>query len=119
MSLRDLNLGFVDLYMIQFPIGFQYVDEYEMIPLEESGKVNLDNKIHLEAVWKAMEHEVRVGRAKSIGVSNFNEAQLERLLKSCTIQPAVLQVCLSRPILLGLSNRFAHKFYPIFYSVLN
>ena len=39
-----------------------------------------------------MEEQVEAGRAKAIGVSNFNQAQVERLLKNCTIQPANNQV---------------------------
>lgn len=32
------------------------------------------------------------GLVKSVGVSNFNVSQLERLLSACRIQPAVNQV---------------------------
>jgi diketogulonate reductase-like aldo/keto reductase len=39
-----------------------------------------------------MEDQVKAGRAKAIGVSNFNKAQVERLLKNCTIPPANNQV---------------------------
>lgn len=39
-----------------------------------------------------MEGLVSSGLVKSIGVSNFNENQIERILKMCTIKPAVVQV---------------------------
>lgn len=42
--------------------------------------------------FKAMEALVSAGLVKSIGVSNFNKRQLERILASCTIPPAVNQV---------------------------
>lgn len=92
LSLVDLCLDYVDLYLIQFPVGFQYTDTSELIPKKECGNVLLDEKIHLEAVWRAMEHEVRRGRTKSIGLCNFNKAQLERILKMSRIPPAVIQV---------------------------
>lgn len=39
-----------------------------------------------------MEKLVSAGLVKSIGVSNFNKRQIERILASCTIPPAVNQV---------------------------
>lgn len=39
-----------------------------------------------------MEECVRSGLAKSIGVSNFNKSQLDRLLKAAKVKPVVNQV---------------------------
>jgi alcohol dehydrogenase (NADP+) len=39
-----------------------------------------------------MEQLVKKGKCKAIGVSNFSKAELERLLKSATIPPAVHQI---------------------------
>lgn len=39
-----------------------------------------------------MEEAVNLGLVKSIGVSNFNEQQLERLLKNARIKPVVNQI---------------------------
>lgn len=39
-----------------------------------------------------MEECVNLGLAKSIGLSNFNEEQMERVLKNCKIKPVVNQV---------------------------
>lgn len=39
-----------------------------------------------------MEEQVDAGRTKTIGVSNFNVKQVDRILKSARIKPACLQV---------------------------
>lgn len=39
-----------------------------------------------------MEEQVDAGRTKSIGLSNFNIKQIDRLIKSARIKPACLQV---------------------------
>lgn len=42
--------------------------------------------------WKEMEKLVRDGRVKSLGVSNFNSQQLDRLNRMATIKPTANQV---------------------------
>lgn len=42
--------------------------------------------------WKALEAIQKKGLAKSIGLSNFNKRQIERVLQVATITPANLQV---------------------------
>lgn len=42
--------------------------------------------------WEAMIAMQKKGLAKSIGVSNFNKAMLERLISKSTVKPANLQV---------------------------
>lgn len=39
-----------------------------------------------------MEKQVDAGRTKTIGLSNFNESQIERIIKSARIRPSVLEV---------------------------
>lgn len=42
--------------------------------------------------WKGMEEAVRLGLAKSIGVSNFNEKQIQEIYENAVIKPVVNQV---------------------------
>jgi len=42
-----------------------------------------------------MEAQVAAGRTKAIGLSNFNERQIERVVANATIKPANLQVKIS------------------------
>ncbi|XP_066247891.1 aldo-keto reductase family 1 member B1-like [Euwallacea similis] len=83
-SLKSLQLTYVDLYLIHFPVGIKAQDNpslhLETIPTD-----------HL-AVWKKMEEQVDAGLTKAIGVSNFNIKQVERILKNSRIQPACLQI---------------------------
>ncbi|XP_015223572.2 aldo-keto reductase family 1 member B1 isoform X1 [Lepisosteus oculatus] len=88
-SLQDLQLDYVDLYLIHFPVAFQRIDE-ELFPCKE-GKILTLETDYIDT-WKAMEALVSSGRVKSIGVSNFNIQQLERLLSAAKIPPAVNQV---------------------------
>ena len=39
-----------------------------------------------------MEKQVKAGRTKSIGLSNFNESQIQNILNNSEIKPANLQV---------------------------
>ncbi|MFV0518262.1 MAG: aldo/keto reductase [Aminipila sp.] len=42
--------------------------------------------------WKDMEKAVKLGKVRSIGISNFELKRLEKLCETVTIKPAVLQV---------------------------
>lgn len=70
-SLGELGLDYVDLYLIHWPqpANDRYVD-----------------------TWRAFEQMYAGGRAKSIGVSNFQPNHLRRLLGESTVVPAVNQV---------------------------
>nr|XP_020010611.1 aldo-keto reductase family 1 member C18-like isoform X2 [Castor canadensis] len=76
-SLKKLNLDYVDLYLIHFPVSLRPGDE--MYPTDEHGKLILDT-VDLCATWEVMEECKDAGLAKSIGVSNFNRRQLEIIL---------------------------------------
>ncbi|XP_072874781.1 aldo-keto reductase family 1 member C1 isoform X2 [Chlorocebus sabaeus] len=76
-SLKNLQLDYVDLYLIHFPVSLKPGEE--PIPKDENGKVLFDT-VDLCATWEAMEKCKDAGLAKSIGVSNFNRRQLEMIL---------------------------------------
>ncbi|XP_054257799.1 1,5-anhydro-D-fructose reductase [Macrosteles quadrilineatus] len=78
-SLEALQLDYVDLYLVHTPFAFQ--DGLGLHPTDRDGNIILDPTTDLQAVWKAMEAEKQKGRAKAIGVSNFNKSQLQRILK--------------------------------------
>lgn len=74
MSLKKLQLDYVDLYLIHFPVQFAYEG-----PVTEAGLLKVAEKTDLIGTWKAMEELVDLGLTKSIGVSNFNISQIERI----------------------------------------
>uniref|UniRef100_A0ABI7XT55 NADP-dependent oxidoreductase domain-containing protein n=1 Tax=Felis catus TaxID=9685 RepID=A0ABI7XT55_FELCA len=77
ISLRKLQLSYVDLYLIHIPIPLKPGEE--LFPKDEHGELIFDT-VDLCATWEAMEKCKDSGLAKSIGVSNFNHKQLERIL---------------------------------------
>ena len=58
---------------------------------EENGKTQYSEADYLDT-WKEMEKLVDQGLTKSIGVSNFNSQQLERVLSNARIKPVTNQV---------------------------
>jgi 2,5-diketo-D-gluconate reductase A len=70
-SLERLGLDYVDLYLIHWPVPAQdaYID-----------------------TWKVLERVAAEGRAKAVGVSNFTEKTLARLLENTDVVPAVNQI---------------------------
>ncbi|KAK2841736.1 hypothetical protein Q5P01_011936 [Channa striata] len=88
-SLNDLQLDYLDLYLVHFPVGLQKMGD-ELFPRKD-GKI-LTSDVDYVDVWRGMEALQASGKVKSIGVSNFNILQLERLLALCRVPPAVNQV---------------------------
>ncbi|XP_048223451.1 aldo-keto reductase family 1 member C23-like protein isoform X2 [Perognathus longimembris pacificus] len=76
-SLEKLQLDYVDLYLIHYPIPMK--PGKEDFPTDEHGKSMWDT-VDLLATWEAIEKCKDAGLAKSIGVSNFNRRQLEMIL---------------------------------------
>ena len=72
--LHQLGLDYVDLLLIHWPLPQR--DQYI-------------------STWKTFEKLVEAGKVRSIGVSNFKPAHLDRLLAEATIRPTVNQIQLN------------------------
>jgi 2,5-diketo-D-gluconate reductase A len=72
-TLRELGTDHVDLFLIHWPLPTLYDGDYV-------------------STWKTMEEFKADGRARSIGVSNFQVAHLERLAAESDVVPAVNQI---------------------------
>ncbi len=72
-TLAALDLGYVDLFLIHWPLPTLYGGDYV-------------------STWRTMIEFAQDGRARSIGVSNFQVPHLEKLLGETGVVPAVNQV---------------------------
>uniref|UniRef100_A0A6T6I7A8 NADP-dependent oxidoreductase domain-containing protein n=1 Tax=Craspedostauros australis TaxID=1486917 RepID=A0A6T6I7A8_9STRA len=93
-TLADLQLVYVDEYLIHFPISMEYVPIKDKYPPEWT---NLDGKMvvvpnDMCATWRAMEALVDSGKIVEIGVCNFSTQLLRQILSTCRIRPSTLQV---------------------------
>ncbi|PLB43963.1 aldo/keto reductase family protein [Aspergillus steynii IBT 23096] len=88
-SLNDLQLDYVDLFLIHWPVAFKRGDE--LFPKDANGKPAVVDTDYV-ATWKALEKLLPTGKAKAIGVSNFSQAEMEHLLKNSSVVPAAHQL---------------------------
>ncbi|CEF66810.1 Alcohol dehydrogenase [NADP(+)] [Strongyloides ratti] len=72
-SLKRLQLNYVDLYLVHFPTCFN-----------NSG-TKFDTSVTIEDTWRGMEKVYEKGLTKAIGVSNFSNEQIERIMKIAKI----------------------------------
>jgi 2,5-diketo-D-gluconate reductase A len=72
-TLSELGTDYVDLFLIHWPLPTLYDGDYV-------------------STWRTLEEFKADGRARSIGVSNFQVAHLERLAAECDVVPAVNQI---------------------------
>jgi len=89
VTLKNLQLEYLDLYLIHWPMGYKEGDE--LFPRDADGKVIASDVDPLDT-YKAMLELKKSGKVKTVGVSNFNVSQLERLIKETGVVPAVNQV---------------------------
>jgi len=72
-SLKALGFDYLDLFLIHWPLPTRYDGDYV-------------------STWATLEEFYRDGRARSIGVSNFQPHHLRRIHQECEITPAVDQI---------------------------
>lgn len=96
-SLAKLGIEYIDLYMMHWPVALN-PEPGVMIPLRADGSRDLDEQVNgrFEDTWAAMEKLLDTGKVKNLGVANFAIPNLERLLKTAKVIPAVNQVELHR-----------------------
>ena len=104
-TLNNLRLDYLDLYLIHWPVAFDYVPinpherGFPDEEIDESDDGNrIDTTVSIHETWLAMEALVEEGLVKYIGVSNFPVSLLHELLTQSRIPPAVNQ-CEGHPYL--------------------
>ncbi len=97
-TLEDLQLDYLDLYLIHFPIAqtfvpieTRYPPEWLFDPDADEPKMSLA-KIPLHQTWQAMEQLVEKELTKRIGVCNYSTVLLHDLMSYARIKPAMLQI---------------------------
>jgi aldehyde reductase len=88
-TLKQLQLSYLDLYLIHWPIGYQKSDQ--LFPVDSNGK-RLASNFDILDTWKAMEKLVDEGLVKSIGISNFNIRQVNKIFDNARIKPVTNQI---------------------------
>jgi alcohol dehydrogenase (NADP+) len=87
-SLNDLQLSYLDLYLIHWPIPLKPEINF---PRKALDFYTLD-EMPVESTWIGMEDAVVKGLTKHIGVSNFSIKKLKRLIDNSRIKPEVNQI---------------------------
>lgn len=87
-TLTDLQLDYLDLYLIHWPVALA---DGVWLPEKPEDMLSLDD-CPLSATWTAMEELVDKGQCRHIGVSNFSIKKLEGLIKTARIKPEMNQV---------------------------
>jgi len=79
-SLARLGLPYIHLYLIQSPCA-----------IKQGGSL-APSDVSIVETWKQMEKLVDDRLVKAIGLANFNQKQIQKILDHCKIKPALLQV---------------------------
>uniref|UniRef100_Q155V9 D-xylose reductase [NAD(P)H] n=1 Tax=Aspergillus glaucus TaxID=41413 RepID=Q155V9_ASPGL len=120
-SLKRLQLDYIDLFLVHWPIAAEK-------ETQEQPKIGADGKYVIlhdltenpEPTWRAMEKIYEDGKARAIGVSNWNISDFEKLFKFAKVKPTVNQIEI-HPFLPNeelVQYCFKHDVLPAAYSPL-
>ena len=87
-SLDRLQLDYLDLYLVHWPVAFKHGVGF---PQKASDYYSLE-EVPIIETWKQMETAKESGMARHIGVSNFSDVKLKDLVSKAKIKPEMNQV---------------------------
>ncbi|PKY03342.1 aldehyde reductase 1 [Aspergillus campestris IBT 28561] len=92
--LAELELDYLDLYLIHWPVAFKTGSE--LFPLVQGsplpgGDVEIDDSISIVDTWKAMT-QLPKSKARAVGVSNFIIPYLDAIINATGVVPAANQI---------------------------
>jgi len=91
-TLANLGTDYLDLYLVHWPLALNPNGNHPVFPTRPDGSRDIDESKDLEETWRDMEALVKKGKVRSIGVSNFSQTMLEKILRTAEIIPAVNQL---------------------------
>ena len=87
-TLKDLQLDYLDLYLIHWPVAFKPDVNF---PEKDEDYLSLEEAPIIET-WNMMLEAKKQGLVKHVGVSNFSSMKLEELLEETSENPEMNQV---------------------------
>ena len=88
-TLKDLQLNYLDLYLMHWPVAFR--PDLEGFPEKDEDFLSL-KEVPIIETWEAMLEAKKQGLVKHIGVSNFSISKLQDLIEKTDDQPEMNQV---------------------------
>jgi len=79
-SLKTIWVDYIDMMIIHSPKP--WMEFHEEYPYFEGNR----------EAWRALEDAYKAGKFRAIGLSNFQKADLDNILESCTVRPMVNQI---------------------------
>ncbi|KAJ9144984.1 Aldo/keto reductase [Pleurostoma richardsiae] len=90
-TLAELELEYLDLYLIHWPVAFKSGDELFPLAAGKDDEVAIDDSVSISDTWKAVT-KLPKSKVRSVGVSNFSIEHLETIIKDTGVVPAVNQI---------------------------
>lgn len=88
-TLKDLQLDYLDLFLIHWPVAFK--PEINTFPAKDEDYLSLE-QVPLIETWEAMLEAKKIGLIKHAGVSNFSIKKLKELSKLTDEMPEMNQI---------------------------
>jgi len=109
-SIKTMGLEYIDMMIIHSPKP--WMEFHDENPYFEGNR----------EAWRALEDAYKAGKLKAIGLSNFQQANIDNILDSCTVKPMVNQIlvhisntpkdlidyCMEKDILVEAHSPIAH-----------